>query len=171
MSRKFSFSNQTPDNLNISFFGNILTLSMDRGPPEEKISDNGCLCQPVPKRDHLSSRRQWESAWQRGVCTETKLQDWDLNKIVIFDFQSVSQLFSVYFGIWDLTVCHHSDLSGFFFLCNITGLFKKKNNTTPNQCFSLFRSLIIEVGADDSSSEGNCSQTGSSHQYKEQLWV
>lgn len=25
-----------------------------------------------------------------GVCTETKLQVWDLKKIVIFDFQSVS---------------------------------------------------------------------------------
>jgi len=90
MSRKFSFSNQNLDNLNLSLFGNILTLSMDRGPPEEKISGNGCLCQPVPKRDRLSSRRQWESAWQRGVCAETKLQDGDLNKLVTFGFQSVS---------------------------------------------------------------------------------
>lgn len=62
MSRKLSFLTQNIDNLNISFFGNILTLSMVEGPPEEKLSDHSCLCQPAPKRDHLSSTRQWESA-------------------------------------------------------------------------------------------------------------
>lgn len=81
--RAGSFPNQNLDNLKISFFGNILTLSMDKGPPKEKLSDSSCLCQPVPKRDHLSSRHQ------RDVCTEAKLQDWDRNRIVIFDFQSV----------------------------------------------------------------------------------
>lgn len=38
-----------------------------------------------------------------------------------------------------------------------------------NECFSLFKSLVIDYNTDYTSSEGNHSPTGSTEQYKEQL--
>lgn len=49
-------------------------------------------------------------------------------------------------------------------LCVFLVIFKNQN-----ECFSLFKSLVIDYNTDYTSSEGNHSPTGSTEQYKEQL--